>query len=171
MYVPRPALLGLSVLALSLTACDSDDVVGDGDTITDLVVADADLSTLEDAVVEAGLANALAGGGPFTVFAPTDAAFAAVGTPDEVVALENLADILRLHVVPNADLDADDLNVGDVVQTLNGETLTVVAVGSGLGLDTEDADTNANALIVDTDIDADNGVIHKIDAVLLPTDN
>ncbi|MDT0630798.1 fasciclin domain-containing protein [Rubrivirga litoralis] len=170
MYIPRPALLGLSVLALSLAACDSDEV-GDGDTITDIVVDDSELSTLEQAVVRAGLADDLGGEGPFTVFAPLDRAFAAVGTPDEVVALDNLADILRLHVVAGLDLDADDLDAGDVLTTLNGETLTVVAVGSGLGLDTEDADTNANALIVDTDIDADNGVIHKIDAVLLPTDN
>jgi uncharacterized surface protein with fasciclin (FAS1) repeats len=164
----RPLLAALLLVPV-LAACDSTD---DDDlaTITATVVADAQLSTLEAAVIEAGLDDDLAGPGPFTVFAPTDAAFAAALealnlTAAELLASPNLASILQLHVA-SGDFEADDLSAGQAVTTLNG-TVTIVAAGGGLGIDT-DADGAADARIVTTDIEASNGVVHKIDAVLLP---
>ncbi len=169
--------LSLALLALALpllTACDSteDDVEAEL-TITEAVVADAQRSTLEAAVSEAGLADDRAGAGPFTVFAPTDAAFTALlgqlgATPAQLLARDDLGAILQLHVIAGAEVFAGDLEAGQTVTTLNGQTLTVVAVGSGFGLDTEDDDDEADALITATDIEASNGVVHKIDAVLLP---
>ncbi len=166
----KPVLLVALAATIVLAGCDS---TGDDLTITQTVAADAQLSTLEAAVVEAGLADDLSGDGPFTVFAPTDAAFQALLTSLDVTAAEllardDLADILSLHVVAGRELEADDLTVGQLVTTLNGQTLTVVAAGTGLGLDTEDFDTQANATIQTTDIEASNGVVHKISAVLLP---
>ncbi|MGB3544301.1 fasciclin domain-containing protein [Rubrivirga sp.] len=166
-------LLLVALTVPVLTACDSDDVTDE--TITDLVVAEADLSTLELAVIEAGLDGALAGSGTFTVFAPTDAAFQSLlatlgATPEELLARDDLDDILNLHVVPG-EIRSGDLEDGAEVTTRNGETLTVVSVGSGFGLDTEDDDDLPNAIIRTADILASNGVVHKIDGVLLPAGN
>ncbi len=167
-------LAALVLLAPAFSACDSgDDPAPAQVTITAAVVADAQLTTLEAAVVQAGLADDLAGTGPFTVFAPTDAAFATLltqlnVTPAQLLARADLAAILTAHVVSGERLAAS-LAVGQTLTTLEGERLTVVAVGAGLGLDTEDAGTAANATITTTDIDASNGVVHKINAVLLPT--
>ena len=165
----RTLLAGLLALALPvLAACDSND--DDLATITALVVADADLSTLEAAVIEAELDDDLAGDGPFTVFAPTNAAFTALLDALDtdaagLLARDDLAEILQLHVA-SGELEADDLSAGQTVATLNGN-VTIVASGTGLGIDT-DADGTADATITRTDIEASNGVVHKIDAVLLP---
>ncbi len=167
------ALLTLATLT-ALWGCDSDPA-GPPDrlTITQAVAADAQLATLEAAVVEAELDDDLAGAGPFTVFAPTDAAFqallAALGTtPEALLAREDLGDVLTLHVVSGA-VAAGDLAAGQTVATLNGETLTVVATADGgFGLDTDDDGDEADARIVATDLRASNGIVHKIDAVLLP---
>lgn len=164
--------LPLLALALPLSACDSteDELV----TITATVVDDTQLSTLEAAVIEAGLDDDLAGAGPFTVFAPTDIAFGSLledldVSAAELLARDDLGDILELHVVAGT-FDSDDLDVGDTVTTLNGQTLTVVATtgGAGIGLDTEDEDDEANATIETVDIDASNGIVHKIGYVLIP---
>ena len=171
----KHTLLALAALA-AFWGCDSDPIDEPDDrlTITQTVVADAQLSTLEAAVVEAGLDDDLAGNGPFTVFAPTDAAFQALltalgATPEELLARDDLGDILALHVVSGAVVASGDLADGQTVQTLGGETLTVVATADGgFGLDTDDADTEANARITSADIRASNGIVHKIDAVLLP---
>lgn len=172
-----PALL----LTASLVACDSDPANGgeenpDPDTITQLVVSDPDLSSLEAAVLEANIDDDLATEGPFTVFAPTNAAFDDLLddlglTLDELLERDDLVEILALHVVSGAALESGDLEAGDVLTTRRGETLTVVAVGSGFGLDTEDAGAEADARLVTTDLGASNGVVHKINAVMLPTGN
>jgi len=164
------AALLLSVPALA--ACDSGTDTPDPVTITAAVVADAQLSTLEAAVVRANLATTLSGTGPFTVFAPTDAAFqaalTALGlTAEQLLASPDLATILTLHVVPGR-LTAAQLSDGQTLTTVNGETLTVRLTGGRVGVDTEDADTAPNAFVSTADISASNGVIHKIDAVLLP---
>ena len=160
-------LLAAALLVPALAACDTTE---DDPTITALVVADAELSTLEAAVLEAGLDATLDGTGPFTVFAPTNAAFAALlealdVTAAQLLARDDLADILRYHVV-SGEVESDDLSVGQTVTTLNG-TFRIVAAGNGLGIDT-DADGTADARITRADIEASNGVVHKIDAVLLP---
>ena len=164
------ALVG--VLGLGALACDSDDPTPT-ETVTATVVADPQLSTLEAAVVRAGLADDLAGAGPFTVFAPTDAAFTALldaldATPEQLLAREDLGAILGLHVIAGSEVRASALAAGQTVTTLNGQTLTVVRVGTGFGLDTQDAGAEANARITTADIDASNGVVHRIDGVLLP---
>ena len=149
------------------------DVADAQPTITDLVVAADDLTTLEAAVIEADLAGTLAGDGPFTVFAPTDAAFQALLdeldiTAEELLARDDLGAILQLHVLGSVVMSGD-LADGATVTTLNGQTLTVVALDAGgFGLDTEDEDDEPNAVITTADISASNGVVHKIDAVLLP---
>ena len=137
------------------------------------VVASSQFSTLEAAVIEAGLDDDLDSDGPFTVFAPTDDAFenlldALNATPAQLLARDDLGAILQLHVIAAAELEAADLSVGQTLTTLNGQTLTVVSANGGLGLDTEDEGSAPNALITSTDIAASNGVIHTIDAVLLP---
>ena len=169
MHILRTALAALLLVPM-LAACDSNDPDLD---IVDTVVADAQLTVLEQAVIEANLTGALSADGPLTVFAPTDAAFTAALealdlTAAELLASPDLAAILQVHVV-SGEFEADDLDIGDTLTSLNGEVLTVVADGSGLGLDTEDEGTASNATIVTTDIEASNGVIDKIDFVPLPT--
>ncbi|WP_412067708.1 fasciclin domain-containing protein [Rubrivirga sp. IMCC43871] len=168
----RSALL-LALLAPTLVACDTTDE--DLASITATVAADAQLSTLEAAVIEAGLATTLDGDGPFTVFAPTDDAFASALealdlTAAELLGRDDLGAILQLHVLAGA-FNASDFSVGQTVTTLNGQTLTVVSASGGLGLDTEDEGSAANAVILATDIEASNGVVHTIGSVLLPASN
>jgi uncharacterized surface protein with fasciclin (FAS1) repeats len=132
-------------------------------TIVDLAVATPDLSTLVTAVKAAGLVETLSGTGPFTVFAPTNAAFAALpaGVLDKLVKPENkaaLTSILTYHVVADAAVKAADVKAGDV-KTVNGESLTLGTTG-GVTVNT--------AKVVTPDVVASNGVVHVIDAVLLP---
>jgi uncharacterized surface protein with fasciclin (FAS1) repeats len=132
-------------------------------TVVDIIVNSADHNTLETAVIAAGLAGALSGDGPFTVFAPTDAAFAALpaGALDALLADPTgaLADVLLYHVVGGLALSTD-LSDGQVITTLLGEDITVTIDMNGVMIN--------NAMVVVADITADNGVVHVIDAVLLP---
>jgi uncharacterized surface protein with fasciclin (FAS1) repeats len=137
-------------------------------TITDIVADSPEFSTLLAAVQAADLGDALAGEGPLTVFAPTDDAFAALpeGTLDSLLEPENqemLAGILTYHVVP-AEVMAADVTSGEV-ETLNGESFTVEVTDAGVTI-TDGQGNTAN--VTQTDITASNGVIHVIDAVLLP---
>ena len=137
-------------------------------TITDIVAGNPDFSTLLTAVQAANLGDALAGEGPLTVFAPTDDAFEALpdGTLDTLLRSKNqeaLSEILTYHVVPAAVMAAD-VETGDV-ETLNGETFAIEVADGGVTI-TDGRGTTAN--VVETDIIASNGVIHVIDAVLLP---
>jgi uncharacterized surface protein with fasciclin (FAS1) repeats len=121
-------------------------------------------STLVAAVTAAGLAKTLQGKGPFTVFAPTDAAFAALpkGLLDKLLLPENkdvLAKILTYHVV-SGKVMAADVTDGDV-PTVEGQTIA---------LSTADGVTVNGAKVITADVAASNGVIHAIDAVLLPPD-
>jgi uncharacterized surface protein with fasciclin (FAS1) repeats len=121
-------------------------------------------STLVAAVTAAGLAETLQGEGPFTVFAPTDAAFAALpkGLLDKLLLPENkdvLAKILTYHVV-SGKVMAADVTDGDV-PTVEGQTIA---------LSTADGVTVNGAKVITADVAASNGVIHAIDAVLLPPD-
>jgi len=122
-----------------------------------------DFKTLIAAVKAAGLAETLQGDGPFTVFAPTDAAFAKLpeGTVDELLKPENktkLARILSYHVVPGK-LMAKDVATTEV-QTAEGQMLPIVAKDGKV--------TVGGASVVKTDVEAANGVIHVIDTVLMP---
>ena len=132
-------------------------------TVVDVIVNSADHDTLEAAVVAAGLVETLSGDGPFTVFAPTDNAFAALpaGTIETLLADPTgaLTQILLYHVV-GAQALSTDLTDGQSVATLQGQTVTVTINADGVFIN--------NAQVTVADIVADNGVIHVIDAVLVP---
>ena len=131
-------------------------------TVVDIVVNSENHNTLETAVIAAGLAETLSGDGPFTVFAPTDDAFAALpdGTLDAVLADNDmLTAILTYHVVGSTALSTDLMD-GMAVTTLNGEDVTVTINMDGVFIN--------DAQVTMADITADNGVVHVIDAVLLP---
>jgi uncharacterized surface protein with fasciclin (FAS1) repeats len=132
--------------------------------LVETAVAAGQFRTLAAALQAAGLAEALKGEGPFTVFAPTDEAFAKLpaGTVESLLKPENkdkLAGILKLHVVPGRAWSSD-LESG-AVKTLNGRTVDV-KVGDQVMVN--------GAKVVRADIAAKNGVIHVIDAVQLPKD-
>jgi len=132
-------------------------------SVVDIIVNSADHDTLEAAVIAAELADDLSGPGPFTVFAPTDAAFAALpsGTIETLLAdpTGTLAQILLYHVV-GAQALSTDLSDGQTITTLLGEDITVTIDTNGVMIN--------NAMVVVADILADNGVVHVIDAVLIP---
>jgi uncharacterized surface protein with fasciclin (FAS1) repeats len=133
-------------------------------TVVDIIVDSPDHSTLEAAVVAAGLVETLQGEGPFTVFAPTDAAFAALpeGTLDDLLADPSgaLTDILLYHVVA-AKAMSSDLSDGQMITTVLGKDITVMITADGVYIN--------NAMVTVADLEAENGVVHVIDAVLIPT--
>jgi uncharacterized surface protein with fasciclin (FAS1) repeats len=146
----------------------ADETATSAETITDIVAANPDFSTLLAAVQAAGLGETLAGDGPFTVFAPTDDAFAKL-PPETLETLlqpaskDALTAILTYHVVP-AEVMAADVQAGEVT-TVNGEPFTVGVEGGGVEI--TDGQGNA-ATVTATDIEASNGVIHVLDSVLQP---
>ena len=131
-------------------------------TIVEVAASNPDFETLVAAVTAAGLAETLSGEGPFTVFAPTDEAFEALpaGVLDALLLPENkdaLTSILTYHVVAG-EVMAADVTAGDV-ETVEGSTFTITTDG---GVKVNDAN------VIATDVDASNGVIHVLDAVLVP---
>ena len=167
----RSALVAAALAALlTLSACSSDSdtasetmteeaAVG---TIVDVAVGAGNFTTLVAAVTAADLVETLSGTGPFTVFAPTDEAFAALpaGVLDALLLPENkalLAQILTYHVVSGMVMAAD---------VTDGEVATVE--GQKIKLSTMDGVTVNGAKVVAADVMASNGVIHAIDAVILP---
>ena len=139
--------------------------------IVDTAITAGDFTTLVAAVQAAGLEDTLRGDGPFTVFAPTDEAFAALPAGTVETLLEDpagdLTDILTYHVVPGAVPAADVVGLdGEAVTTVNGAAITIGVADDG-SVTLTDAAGNDVAVVV-TDVQANNGVIHVIDAVLLP---
>jgi transforming growth factor-beta-induced protein len=134
-------------------------------TVVDIIVNSADHTTLETAVIAAGLADDLSGTGPFTVFAPTDAAFAALpaGVLDDLLADPTgaLANVLLYHVVAGQTLSTD-LSNGQIIETLLTDEEVVITINAN-GVFVNDAE------IVVVDLLAENGVVHVIDMVLSPT--
>jgi len=146
-------LVGSIFAISSVTAFAAQDIV-------DTAVAAGNFKTLVVALKAADLVNTLKGKGPYTVFAPTDEAFAKIPKADLDALLANkekLSAVLTYHVVPGKVM-AKDVKAGDVA-TVNGKTIKI---------------TTANGVVVNmskvtaTDIDASNGVIHVIDSVLMP---
>jgi uncharacterized surface protein with fasciclin (FAS1) repeats len=128
--------------------------------IVDTAVAAGNFSTLATALKAAGLIDTLKGKGPFTVFAPTDAAFAKIPKADLDALLKDkakLTAVLTYHVVPGKVMAAD-VKAGPV-KTVQGSNLTV---STSMGVMVDQAKVTA------TDIVADNGVIHVIDSVIMP---
>ena len=132
--------------------------------IVDTAAGAGQFKTLVAAIEAAGLVDTLKGDGPFTVFAPTDEAFAKLpaGTVDDLLKPENkdkLVAILTYHVVPGKIMAADIAGKSTAVKTVQGDTLDVDAT-DGVKVD--------KAEVVKADIDATNGVIHVIDSVVMP---
>ena len=135
-------------------------------TIVEIAAGNDNFTTLVAAVQAAGLAETLSGEGPFTVFAPVNDAFAALpeGTVDTLLMEENkalLTSILTYHVVPGEYLAAETPAGEYELETVQGETVSVVVGEDG-------SVTVDGANVVMADVDASNGVIHAIDAVIQP---
>ena len=170
---PKFYLLPVLVLALSLFSCEAP---APEENILELAAGSENVSTLVSAIEAAELKGALEGEGPFTVFAPTNAAFEALpdGVLEALLKPENkevLSTILRYHVA-DAKLKEDDVvktveagNGSHTLEMLNGGGLSVMLEGESVKL--EDAQGNT-ATVTQTDLMGSNGVIHLIDAVLLP---
>ena len=146
------------------TTSDAEQPAEQPKDIVDTAAAADDFKTLVAAVKAAGLVETLKGDGPFTVFAPTDAAFGKLpeGTLDELLKPENkdkLTSILTYHVVPGKVLAADVVTLKSA-KTAQGAEVTIAAEGGKVQVD--------GANVTATDIECANGVIHVIDAVILP---
>lgn len=156
-------LLGLVFAGFSMMGLNAGVMTGNDKNVVQIAQANGDFSTLVQAVVAADLATTLQGQGPFTVFAPTNQAFAKLppGTIQELLKPENKAKlqaILTYHVVPGKVLSSD-LKSGSV-KTVNGKEIDVVV---------ENGQVKVNdARVIKADIQGSNGVIHVIDTVLLP---
>lgn len=130
--------------------------------IVDTAVAAGSFKTLATALQAAGLVDTLKGPGPFTVFAPTDEAFAKIPKADLDALLKDkakLTAVLTYHVVPGKVMAADVVKLKSA-STVQGQSVKVAVKGSSVMV--------GNANVVKTDIETSNGVIHVIDAVLLP---
>jgi len=155
--------IGLPLLTLSCN--DDDDDMGTGDkNIVEIAQQTPELSTLVGALEAANLTGALSGDGPFTVFAPTNAAFGKLDADvlNNIIANPALlTSLLQYHVV-SGDVKSTDLSNGPVQTLLSGQTVDV-DISSGVTL-------NGSSNVTTADIDASNGVIHIIDEVLFPED-
>ncbi|MAS04868.1 MAG: Nex18 symbiotically induced protein [Ahrensia sp.] len=153
----KTALFSAMVLALGTgtsLAMDKD--------IVDTAAGNADFETLVAAVQAAGLVDTLKGEGPFTVFAPTDDAFAALGsTVDELLKPENkdkLTAVLTYHVVPGKVMSSD----------LTDDAMVATVQGSDVTIDLDNGPMVNDANVTAADIETSNGVIHVIDKVIVP---
>ncbi len=157
------ATLGAAAFA-TLAACGGAST-DTGDDIVDIAAGNESFSTLVAAVSAAGLVETLKSEGPFTVFAPTNEAFAALpaGTVESLLKPENkdqLVAVLTYHVVPGAVTSDQLIGQKLSVATVQGDTVDIDATGGGVMVD--------GATVVTPDIMASNGVIHVIDSVILP---
>ena len=148
---------GAVALALSFSVAKADDIV-------ETAVAAGSFNTLVTAVKAAGLVDTLKGPGPFTVFAPTDEAFAKLpgGTVENLLKPENkqqLVAILTYHVVPAKVMSKDIFGKKTMAKTVEGTQVSI---------DATDGVRVNNAKVVKADIEASNGVIHVIDTVIIP---
>jgi transforming growth factor-beta-induced protein len=167
----KTVLLGVAVL-VSAAACEGDDPATGGTTpppamkkdIVDTAVGAGSFKTLVAAVQAAGLVDTLKGPGPFTVFAPTDQAFAKLpaGTVEKLLEPASKAElqaVLTYHVVSGRVMAADVVRLTSA-KTVQGQEVKIAVQGGGVRID--------DANVITADIDCSNGVIHAIDSVLLP---
>ena len=156
-------LLLAGMLALSAVAFAQDTM---NKTVVEIAAGNKDFSTLVAAVQAAGLVETLSGKGPFTVFAPTNEAFAKLpkGTVEELLKPENkakLTSILTYHVVAGKVMAADAIKLdGKNAKTVNGQEIAIQVVDGKVKIN--------DATVTAADIVGSNGVIHVIDTVLLP---
>ncbi len=169
----KKSLFGVTVLAVSAmglslfspAAAHDHKESAKAKTIVEIAAGNDDFSTLVAAVTAAGLVDTLSGEGPFTVFAPTNAAFAALpeGTVESLLKPENkakLVAVLTYHVVPGKVMAADVVKLSKAT-TVQGSDIAIAVGDDGVTL-------NGSSNVVKTDIVGSNGVIHVIDAVILP---
>ena len=166
---PAPAATSASASPSPSPSESTTEAIATAD-IVDTAVAAGDFTTLAAALTAAGLVETLKGPGPFTVFAPTDAAFEKLpaGTVDTLLKdpKGDLTQILTYHVVPGKVMAADVLTMdGQKVKTVQGGELTINVEGDKVSL-TDAAGGTSN--VTATDVEASNGVIHVIDTVLMP---
>ena len=162
-----PALVTLIAVSATFAGASRVDAMDHGKKSKDIVdtaVAAGDFKTLAAALEAAGLIDTLKGEGPFTVFAPTDAAFAKLpaGTVESLLEPGNkdkLTALLTYHVVPGK-VTASDVVKLDSAKTVNGESVTIASTGGKVKVD--------GATVTAADIMASNGVIHVIDSVIMP---
>ena len=161
-FVTRATVAVIAAAALTLPALSHADAAEQD--IVDTAVAAGSFKTLAAAIQAAGLVDTLKGSGPFTVFAPTDEAFAKLpaGTVENLLKPENreqLKAVLTYHVVPGK-VTAAQVTQLDSAKTVNGQTVRIRTSGGAVMVD--------DAKVVKTDVTASNGVIHVIDSVMLP---
>ncbi len=166
-FIASCALVALGFSSPALAGAHASAAPAADKDIVATAVAAGDFNTLAAALEAADLVTALQGEGPYTVFAPTDAAFAALpeGTLEMLLLPENkdqLTAILLYHVVPGQIMSSDISGTASP-ETLEGDAVEVVASGGGV--------TVNGANVVSADIGASNGVIHVIDAVILPPES
>jgi uncharacterized surface protein with fasciclin (FAS1) repeats len=158
------ATLMLIPFALTVAGCEDDPVEVETRNIVEVASAAGTFNTLLAAVEAAGLTGVLEGEGPFTVFAPTDAAFAALPAGTVEALLRDpaaLTAVLTYHVVPARIVSADVIRTGGArPTTVQGRQLTVEVVNGVVRV--------GGARVLTADVEASNGVIHVIDAVLIP---
>ncbi len=159
----RILALTIAVLSLSPLVINNAAAKPAGETVVAIAAGNADFSTLVAAVKAAGLVDTLNGAGPFTIFAPTNAAFAKLpkGTVEDLLKPENkakLTAILTYHVVAGKVMAADVKTM--MAKTVQGGSLDIKVADGGVTVD--------GAKVVKTDIVGTNGVIHVIDSVLMP---
>jgi uncharacterized surface protein with fasciclin (FAS1) repeats len=162
--ISRTSLFLLLSAPVVLTSCDKDDDDATTNTITDIVVANGDFSTLEAAVVRANLQTTLSGAGPFTVFAPDNAAFSAAGITTTVLnslSPAQVQSILLYHTL-GSRVNAANVPAGPnaKVTTASGDSVFVTRDARGVFVN--------GVQVTTADISADNGVIHRIGRVLNP---
>lgn len=165
------SFLMLGLVATTFVACgDDDNDTPEPQTIAEVVVDGDDFSDLEIALQRTNLTSVLEGAGPFTVFAPTNAAFTAAGIDVNTVDVATLTDVLLYHVL-GASVKSTDLQAGQTYASTaaeagpNGEQLTILIEKTGSAVK-----VNGAANVTSADVSATNGVIHVIDNVLLPLD-
>ena len=169
MFRVLAALFALSLLAASCgdddpvessTADDmAEDDMAESGTIVDVAVANGSFTILVAAVQAADLVDTLSGDGPFTVFAPTNAAFAAAGV--DLTDVAAVTAVLQYHVIATGAVYAGDLMATQSVSTLNGQAVSITKDANGVMI-------NADASVVMADVQSSNGVVHVIDKVLMP---
>ena len=164
----------LAFLSISIVSCgDDDDVMApviETNTIVDIASGDAQFSTLVSALQRTDLVATLQGDGPFTVFAPTNAAFTALGVDLATISDDALTEILLYHVL-GAEVKSTDLAEGQTYASTaaatgpGGNPLSILVEKSGSAVK-----VNNLASVTSADVNADNGIIHIVDNVIMPLD-
>ncbi len=164
------SMLVLAFMVSTFVACkDDDDKTPDPQNIAEIVVAGDDFSDLETALQRTNLTSVLEGTGPFTVFAPTNAAFTAAGINVNTIDVNALTDVLLYHVLGGAAIKSTDLGAGQTYASTASATgpgdtqLSILIEKTGSAVK-----VNNVANVTSADVSATNGVIHVIDNVLLP---